>query len=212
MGAANFYPVVHQPESKKRRRKKRGGKPRRRNRAVLLIPLVARSISAVTMRIEKCYFCSGPVYPGHGVMFVRNDCKSFRFCKSKCHRNFKKKRNPRKTRWTKAFRKAAGKELTVDNSLEFEKRRNIPVKYNRGLWDKTVEAMKRVEEIRRKRQARFIMNRLKKGKQLDKEAAITEVKKNIHLIKAPHAGKAKQMEAKMVQKLQEDVDMADEEN
>lgn len=30
--------------------------------------------------------------------------------------------------------------------------------------------------------------RLKKGKQLEKEEAITEVKKNIHLIKAPHAG------------------------
>lgn len=31
--------------------------------------------------------------------------------------------------------------------------------------------------------------RLKKGKQIEKEEAITEVKKNIHLIKAPHAGK-----------------------
>lgn len=100
----------------------------------------------------------------------------------------------------------------MDNSLEFEKRRNIPVKYNRDLWDKTVEAMKRVEEIKQKRQARFIMNRLKKGKQLEKEEAISEVKKNIHLIKAPHAGKAKQMEAKMVQKLQEDVEMGGEDN
>merc|ERR1711915_648987 len=180
--------------------------------AASLFSSVVSSAHAANMRVEKCYFCSGPVYPGHGVMFVRNDCKSFRFCRSKCHKNFKKKRNPRKTRWTKAFRKASGKELTVDNSLEFEKRRNIPVKYNRELWQKTVEAMKRVEEIKQKRQARFIMNRLKKGKQLEKEEAINEVKKNIHLIKAPHAGKTKQLEDKMVQKLQEDVDMGDEDN
>ncbi|XP_060759028.1 probable ribosome biogenesis protein RLP24 [Neoarius graeffei] len=142
----------------------------------------------------------------HGNLFL---LQVFKFCRSKCHKNFKKKRNPRKTRWTKAFRKAAGKELTVDNSLEFEKRRNVPVKYQRELWNKTVEAMKKVETIKQKRQARFIMNRLKKGKELEKTEAINEVKKNIHLIRASHAGQTKKLEEKMVQKLAEDVEMAE---
>uniref|UniRef100_A0A8C2LYI5 Probable ribosome biogenesis protein RLP24 n=1 Tax=Cricetulus griseus TaxID=10029 RepID=A0A8C2LYI5_CRIGR len=156
--------------------------------------------------MEKCYFCSGQIYPGHGMMFVRKDYKVFQFCKSKCHKNFKKKPNPCKVRWTKAFRKAAGKELTGDNSFEFEKCRNAPVK---KLWNKTIDAMKRVEEIKQKRQAKFIMNRLKKNKELQKIQGIKEVKQNIHLLQAPLAGKGKQLEEKMVQRLQEDVDMQD---
>ena len=95
------------------------------------------------MRIERCFFCGSSVYPGKGTTFVRNDCKIFKFCRSKCHKNFNLKRNPRKVRWTKAFRKVRGKEMAVDPTFELEKRRNRPVKYDRDLVGATLRAMAR---------------------------------------------------------------------
>ena len=113
------------------------------------------------MRIHTCYFCSSPCYPGHGITFVRNDCKVFRFCRSKCHRNFKMKRNPRKVRWTKSFRKVSGKEMAVSGSLDLEKVRNKPVRYDRNLMGATVKAMKRIAQIKEIREKRFHQIRMK---------------------------------------------------
>ncbi|XP_049797810.1 probable ribosome biogenesis protein RLP24 [Schistocerca nitens] len=160
------------------------------------------------MRIETCYFCSSRIYPGHGIQFVRNDCKIFKFCRSKCHAAFKKKKNPRKVRWTKAFRKTAGKELAVDPAFEFEKRRNIPLKYDREMWSKTVEAMKRVDEIRQKREAHHIMQRLRKGRELETQRDIKEVHRDLSLIRSPAAGlKERAEEEAFVQVEESDTEM-----
>lgn len=137
------------------------------------------------MRVEKCYFCSSPCYPGHGVGFVRNDGKLFRFCRSKCHKNFKMKRNPRKMRWTKAFRKATGKEMTVDATFEFEKRRNVPVRYDRELMDTTIKAIKRVQEIKAKRERLHYRNRVKGKMEKEMGQTIKQVETGMDLLSAP---------------------------
>ncbi|KAH8346747.1 hypothetical protein KR084_009907 [Drosophila pseudotakahashii] len=140
------------------------------------------------MRIETCYFCSSKIYPGHGVNFVRNDCKIFKFCRGKCHKAFKRKKNPRKVGWTKAHRKAAGKELAIDPSFEFEKRRNVPIKYSRETWQKALEAIKRVTEIKEKRTSHFVMERLRKGRDIEIQMDVKDVQRNMSLIRSPAAG------------------------
>ncbi|KAI0273741.1 ribosomal protein L24e-domain-containing protein [Gloeopeniophorella convolvens] len=136
------------------------------------------------MRIEKCYFCSKSVYPGHGSAFVRNDAKVFRFCTSKCHKNFKMKRNPRKVRWTKAFRKAAGKEMVIDSTIDFEKRRNVPVRYDRELLQTTLKAMKRVAEIKKRREHAFWKNRMVTSREKLKthRKKVSAARTSVHLL------------------------------
>lgn len=138
------------------------------------------------MRIEKCYFCSGPIYPGHGTVFVRNDAKMFRFCRSKCHRLFKAKKNPKKIRWTKAFRKTHGKELTVDPVLNFEKQKDEAIRYNRNVWVDTIQAMEKIEEIKSKREARFYDRRMKAATETRNDQIKANLIRHSTLIADPH--------------------------
>uniref|UniRef100_A0A803M653 TRASH domain-containing protein n=1 Tax=Chenopodium quinoa TaxID=63459 RepID=A0A803M653_CHEQI len=111
------------------------------------------------MRIEKCWFCSSQIYPGHGIQFVRNDAKIFRFCRSKCHKNFKMKRNPRKVQWTKAYRRLHGKDMTQDSTFEFERKRNRPERYDRTLAENTLKAIKTIDKVRTSRSESHIKKR-----------------------------------------------------
>jgi large subunit ribosomal protein L24e len=57
-----------------------------------------------------CSFCGGEMEPGTGKMFVKKDGSIFYFCSTKCSKNYALKRIPRRIVWTKAGRKALGKE------------------------------------------------------------------------------------------------------
>jgi len=48
--------------------------------------------------------------PGTGKMFVKRDGTIFYFCSTKCQNNQKLGRVPRRVSWTKAGRRALGKE------------------------------------------------------------------------------------------------------
>jgi len=95
------------------------------------------------------------------------------------------KRNPRKMKWTKAFRTAHGKELTSDSTFEFERRRHVPIRYDRELMSSTIRAIQRVNEIRHARQQRLHTARMKVKQRVERQADKRELKQNSELIRAP---------------------------
>ncbi|KAJ3679538.1 hypothetical protein LUZ60_017549 [Juncus effusus] len=139
------------------------------------------------MRLEKCWFCSSTIYPGHGIQFVRNDAKIFRFCRSKCHKNFKMKRNPRKVKWTKAYRRLHGKDMTQDATFEFERKRNRPERYDRNVTAETLKAIPKIIKTRAQREEAHIKKRLRPGQKLLKKGEKVELEQSISLVKHPMA-------------------------
>jgi len=50
--------------------------------------------------------------------------------------------------------------MTIDSTVDFEKRRNVPVRYDRELVQTTIKAMKRVGEIKARRERAFWKSRM----------------------------------------------------
>ncbi|XP_062211599.1 probable ribosome biogenesis protein RLP24 [Phragmites australis] len=134
------------------------------------------------MRLEKCWFCSSTIYPGHGIQFVRNDAKIFRFCRSKCHKNFKMKRNPRKVKWTKAYRRLHGKDMTKDTTFELERKRNRPERYDRNVTEQTLKAIPLITKIRHDRLKKHITDRQKPGKAQERKKDAKELEQDLGML------------------------------
>lgn len=80
------------------------------------------------------------------------------------------------------------------------------------MWNKAVEAMKKVNKIKDKRQGAYIMQRLRKGRELEEERDIKEVQRDLSLIKSPAAGlKANQEgEAEQVSENEEQMELVED--
>lgn len=115
------------------------------------------------------------------------------------------KRNPRKLKWTKAYRKNAGKEMVVDSTLQFAARRNVPVRYDRELFAKTVKAMERISEIRQRRERIFYKRRMAGKRAREVAAARKLVAENEHLLPRLR-GSEKRRLAELAQETGQDVE------
>ena len=76
----------------------------------------------------------------------------------------------------------AGKEMTVDSTYEFEKRRNRPIRYNRDTMSQTLRAMKRVSEVKAKREDLFFRMRMRAHKGLQRDHIRSTIKKGMETL------------------------------
>ncbi|MCI19200.1 putative ribosome biogenesis protein RLP24-like [Trifolium medium] len=95
------------------------------------------------------------------------------------------KRNPRKVKWTKAYRRVHGKDMTQDSTFEFERKRNRPERYDRNLAENVLKAIPKIDKIRVSREESHHKNRMKGKKQKEQKEAAKEIKDSIDIIKAP---------------------------
>ena len=90
-------------------------------------------------------------------------------------------------------------EMVMDTTFEFEKKRNRPQKYDREKMAVTLRAMKKVAEIKEKRERNFIKKRILSTKKVhEKVKNIKELKQSIEII-GPAAEKIKEKVAKKMQ-------------
>ncbi|KAJ7947943.1 Ribosome biogenesis protein [Quillaja saponaria] len=96
------------------------------------------------------------------------------------------KRNPRKVKWTKAYRRSHGKDMTQDSTFEFERKRNRPKRYDRNVKDNVLKAIPKIDKVRVDREATHHKNRMKGMKAKEQQEAAKELEQGIVLVKAPY--------------------------
>ena len=93
----------------------------------------------------------------------------------------------------------------MDTTFDFERRRNIPTRYNRDVMASTLKAMQRVQEIKNDREERYYENRygllrycrnfaltdvdsscfsMRPSKRVKKQEALRSIKRDIDLVQS----------------------------
>uniref|UniRef100_A0A7S1XMT1 Large ribosomal subunit protein eL24-related N-terminal domain-containing protein n=1 Tax=Phaeomonas parva TaxID=124430 RepID=A0A7S1XMT1_9STRA len=98
----------------------------------------------MVIKTDRCAFSEIPIYPGHGVRFIRRDGQPLNLLSSKIKSMLNQRKKPAKLTWTQAWRRQNKKLLSENNT---RKRTRKTTKFARAIVGVSIE------EIRSKRQA-----------------------------------------------------------
>lgn len=93
----------------------------------------------LTVRVETCNFSGFKIYPGHGSLYIRTDCRVFRFLNAKSKSLFLQRKKPSKFDWTIVFRRLHKKGAAEENA---KKRSRRSTKVQRAVVGLSLDAIK----------------------------------------------------------------------
>ena len=96
--------------------------------------------------------------------------------------------------------------------MEFEKRRNRPPKYDRELWQKAIKAIKKVNEIKTRREKLFYKNRMKEPRRQNALETLERIKKDKEILEEPIRNIKKAKELKLSESIKKSNLTNDEDN
>ena len=116
------------------------------------------------MKINECWFCGSNIYPGHGSLYVKNNCEILNFCRSKCKKLFKLGKNPSFLRWCRVFRERNAKSMIFIKQVQLQQdyTYRIPDNYNNMIFKFMLYAIKRINQQNIKKNIVFLNIKKKK--------------------------------------------------
>jgi large subunit ribosomal protein L24e len=117
----------------------------------VIVIQVVPSLSLVLIKTELCAFSGHRIYPGHGMRFIRGDCKTFMFgCKkSKCL--FHQKCNPRLLCWTQIYRRLHKKGAVTE--MKKKRARKSTFRVQRGYVGASLDFIKQKRAMKPEQKA-----------------------------------------------------------
>jgi len=142
----------------------------------------------MVVKTEKCAFSEYPIFPGHGMKFVRKDGQPIILSGSKSKSLYLQRMKSSKLMWTQAWRRLnkKGNDATVKT-----KRSKRTVKLQRAIVGVSLEAIEKVKSRKPHEKSAAREAALKEVKERNKKAKATKMAQNKAAQSGPKTGKQK---------------------
>ena len=115
----------------------------------------------MVIKTQRCFYTEMPIYPGHGLRFVRRDGKLLAFLNAKSRSMYDQRIKAQRLKWTQAYRRKVKKLTNITSSKRRVKKTTKALRSIAGMSVDDIKA-RRLAENRSHRRDQSKVARLKR--------------------------------------------------